>query len=106
MKHLLNNLSEQEKSSILSQYKGEIEIATKNFKNLLEHKSGSVKPLISEQDNTEVIKQKLNEFIGELKKIPYYQKDGTFGFSSDGKSVYIDSEPQRKLVKFNYVLLL
>jgi hypothetical protein len=49
MKHLLNNLSEQEKSSIISQHKGGIEIETKNFKNLLEHKSGSVKPLLMEQ---------------------------------------------------------
>jgi hypothetical protein len=50
MKHLLNNLSEQEKSSILSQHKGGIEITTKNFKKLFEHKSGSVKPLLMEQD--------------------------------------------------------
>jgi hypothetical protein len=49
MKHLLNNLTEQEKSNILEQHKGGIKIWNKNFKHLCESKLGNVKPLLNEQ---------------------------------------------------------
>lgn len=52
MKHLLNNLSEQEKSGILEQHKGGIEIETKNFKKLTKSKLGDAKPLLDEQDSS------------------------------------------------------
>ena len=51
MKHLLNNLSEEEKNSIREQHEGGMKIATENFKQLLEAKSGEVKPYLSEQKN-------------------------------------------------------
>ena len=49
MKHILNDLSSDEKNRILEQYNGEKTIDVKNFKRLLESQLGNVKPLISEQ---------------------------------------------------------
>lgn len=56
MKHLFNNLSSEEKNSILEQHKGGKAITNENFNKLTKHKSGDVK-LIKEQqtDPTEVI---------------------------------------------------
>lgn len=52
MKHLLNNLSSEEKNRILEQYKNSLLIETKNFKKLINVKSGSVNPLLLEGDPT------------------------------------------------------
>ena len=52
MKHILNNLSEQEKNSIREQHKDVIEINTSRFHKLLESKLGDSKPLLSEQKKT------------------------------------------------------
>lgn len=49
MKHLLNNLSTEEKNSILEQHEGGIKIKSNKFKYLVESKLGNVKPLIMEQ---------------------------------------------------------
>jgi hypothetical protein len=48
MKHLLNNIPQEEKNRILEQHKGGKSIDTTRFKALLESKSGNVKPLIME----------------------------------------------------------
>jgi hypothetical protein len=49
MKHLLNNLSEEEKNSIREQHEGGMKVNTDRFKKLMESKSGNVKPLVNEQ---------------------------------------------------------
>ncbi len=49
MKHLLNNLSQEEKNRILEQHNGGKKIVIENFNKLLDNKLGTVKPLISEQ---------------------------------------------------------
>lgn len=48
MKHLLNNLSEEEKNSIREQHTGGMKIAIDNFKRLVETKQGDVKPYLNE----------------------------------------------------------
>lgn len=48
MKHLLNNLSEQEKNQIREQHTGGMKVNSKKFDKLLNSKVGDVKPL-SEQ---------------------------------------------------------
>lgn len=53
MKHLLNNIPQEEKNRILEQHKGGKSIDTTRFKALLESKSGNVKPLIMERDPRE-----------------------------------------------------
>ena len=49
MKHLLNDLSEEEKNNIREQHAGGMKVSNARFNTLLETKSGDVKPLISEQ---------------------------------------------------------
>jgi hypothetical protein len=49
MKHLLNEMSEQEKNSIRGQHTGGKVLDTTKFRKLLESKLGNAKPLISEQ---------------------------------------------------------
>ena len=51
MKHLLNNLSEEEKNSIREQHEGGMKLDTSRFKTLLEGKSGNVKPLVEQEDD-------------------------------------------------------
>ena len=49
MKHLLNNLSEEEKNRIREQHEGGMKVNTERFKSLLESKMGNAKPLLSEK---------------------------------------------------------
>jgi hypothetical protein len=49
MKHLLNDLSEEEKNRIREQHEGGIKIDISKFKKLIETKLGDAKPLINEQ---------------------------------------------------------
>lgn len=51
MKHLLNNLSEEEKNSIREQHEGGMKLDTSRFRTLLESKSGNVKPLVERFDD-------------------------------------------------------
>ena len=48
MKHILNNISQEEKQTILEQHSGGKFIDTSGFKRLLESKLGNVKPLVME----------------------------------------------------------
>ena len=50
MKHLMNDLSAEEKNRILGQYNNSFIIDTSKFNKLMESKSGDVKPLINEQN--------------------------------------------------------
>lgn len=49
MKHLLNNLSEEEKNAIREQHAGGMKIMTENFSKLINSKLGDAKPLVNEQ---------------------------------------------------------
>ena len=49
MKHILNDLSEQEKNSIREQHTGGMKVMTESFSKLINSKLGDVKPLVSEQ---------------------------------------------------------
>jgi hypothetical protein len=51
MKHLLNDLSSEEKDRIREQYEGGMIIDTSKFKKLLETKLGDTKPLINEEED-------------------------------------------------------
>ena len=56
MKHLLNNLSEEEKNSIREQHTEKIKIDTSKFTKLMESKLGDVKPLLHEQNSNQTYK--------------------------------------------------
>ena len=49
MKHILNNLTEQEKNAIREQHTGGMKVSTDKFNQLMESKLGDVKPILSEQ---------------------------------------------------------
>ncbi len=49
MKHILNNMSEEEKNSIREQHEGGMKLNTEKFKKLVETKQGDVKEYLSEQ---------------------------------------------------------
>lgn len=46
MKHLLNNLSEEERDSIRGQYTGRLNVVTENFKKFVSKKLGDVSPIV------------------------------------------------------------
>ena len=78
MKHLLNNISQEEKNRILEQHRGGMSIDTTRFKALLESTMGNVKPLIMEDETKqegEETKSDVN-LINDLEKI--YNKKETF----------------------------
>ena len=49
MKHLLNDLSGEERNRILEQYNNSLIVETSKFNKLLKSKLGDVKPLLNEQ---------------------------------------------------------
>ena len=49
MKHLLNNLTQEEKNNILEQHAGGMKVMTENFRKLMNAKHGNSKPLVNEQ---------------------------------------------------------
>ena len=51
MKHLLNNLSEEEKNSIREQHTGGMQVSNNRFNTLLESTLGNAKPLVEQFDD-------------------------------------------------------
>ena len=51
MKHILNNLSEEEKNAIREQHAGGMKVMTENFSKLIKATLGDSKPVISEQSS-------------------------------------------------------
>jgi len=45
MKHILNNLTDEEKNSIRGQHTGGMKVSTDNFSKLMKSKLGDVKPM-------------------------------------------------------------
>ena len=68
MKHLLNNMSEEEKNAIREQHAGGMKVMTENFSKLLNSKLGDAKPLVNEQmdmeDNFEGSENMEDDFEG------------------------------------------
>jgi hypothetical protein len=50
MKHILNNLSKEEKNAIREQHTGGMKVMTENFSKLVNSKLGDSKPLVNEQE--------------------------------------------------------
>jgi len=53
MKHILNDLSNEEKNSIREQHTGGMKVMTENFSKLLNAKLGDAKPLVNEAEEEE-----------------------------------------------------
>ena len=65
MKHLLNNLSLEEKNSIREQHTGGMKVMTENFSRLLNAKSGEVKPLVNEEEDDEDVVVNVDDIAQE-----------------------------------------
>jgi hypothetical protein len=52
MKHILNDMSEQEKNSIREQHAGGMKVMTENFSKLINSKLGDSKPLVEQKEDT------------------------------------------------------
>jgi hypothetical protein len=68
MKHILNNLSEQEKNAIREQHTGGMKVMTENFSRLLNSKLGDSKPLVNEQG------VKINDIVYTVQQTPQTNK--------------------------------
>ena len=70
MKHILNNLSEEEKNAIREQHTGGMKIMTENFSKLLNSKLGDAKPITEQVDDA----QPDSQIISTLKSLGFEKK--------------------------------
>ena len=81
MKHLLNNLTEEEKNSIRGQHTGGMNVVTENFSKLINTKSGDAKLFLKEDSNTInegegiIIRGSINDFINRGFQAPLKNED-------------------------------
>jgi hypothetical protein len=71
MKHILNNLSEEEKNSIREQHTGGMKVMTENFSKLLNSKLGDSKPLTEQS----TISQPDSEIISLLSELGFEKQN-------------------------------
>ena len=91
MKHILNNLSEEEKNSIREQHTGGMKVMTESFSKLVNSKLGDVKPLVNEQS----ILPAANKLAPELQAADLSCIDVSLftQTTSDGKKYYVYDIP-------------
>ena len=70
MKHILNNLSEEEKNSIREQHTGGMKVMTENFNKLINSKLGDSKPLTEQS----MAPQPDSEIISTLKELGFEKR--------------------------------
>ena len=67
MKHILNNISEEEKNAIREQHAGGMKLNTEKFKKLLETKQGEVKPYLNESPEQMKANQMAQDLLDQVK---------------------------------------
>jgi hypothetical protein len=94
MKHILNNLSQEEKNSILEQHKGGMKVMTENFNKLLSSKLGDSKPLA---EQTSMIS---NAMTGQGKPAPQNQtgNDRIANLANMLRNLQVKQVPQKVIV--------
>ena len=81
MKHILNNISEEEKNAIREQHAGGMKLNTEKFKQLIETKQGDVKPLVSEEslinenDLIRLVNKVIKEQTATSRQVPLLPKE-------------------------------
>lgn len=101
MKHILNNLSEEEKNSIREQHTGGMKVMTENFSKLTNSKLGDSKPFITESNLEE------DDLSGgalglDIRKHPFF-KQMMDDFMGDGVEI-IKYVPNKQLVTNMYTI--
>jgi hypothetical protein len=97
MKHILNNLSEQEKNAIREQHTGGMKVVTENFNKLLGSKLGDSKPLT---EQTSMIGKAASAITGQGKPAPQNQtgNDRISNLAAIMKSIQTKQVPQQVIV--------
>jgi len=90
MKHILNNLTEEEKKSIREQHTGGIKIVNENFSKLINATLGDSKPLVSEQYYPTAEERYAKAGYKEVMKINL--PDGTYIGNPDGSATINSQE--------------
>lgn len=91
MKHLLNDLTENEKNSIREQHTGGMNVVTENFSKLINAKSGDVKPLVNEGEDYSDLENKDENMIRIAKEFHVLRREmGTKATPEDIISMYND----------------
>jgi hypothetical protein len=99
MKHILNNLTEQEKNAIREQHAGGMKVMTENFSKLTKAKLGDVKTINEQMDvssDSEHYEKRKREVM-----IPYNQLSMLAQFASEfcrGKEAAPDCKEVRRIV--------
>ena len=95
MKHLLNNLSEQEKNSIREQHTEKLNVVTENFSRLINSKLGNVKPLVEQAGEKEFelvagtdFNGKSNIPVKDVTKNPQNEIDIMIHVEKEGQSLW------------------
>jgi hypothetical protein len=119
MKHLLNNMSEEEKNAIREQHYGGMKVMTENFNKLLNSKLGNVKPLVTEEKilreqkeekAVEIVKDILKPEEIEFLKSEFISKgkedfkDEVEDVMSDDGELSEDSEMSEKEYKLRHII--
>jgi hypothetical protein len=68
MKHLLNNLTEEEKNSIREQHTGGMNVVNENFSKLINTKSGDAKLFLNEQQ-AQVNEKNVGDCLSAMKTV-------------------------------------
>lgn len=63
MKHILNNLTEEEKNAIREQHTGGMKVMNENFSKLVNTKLGDVKPMVNEDKKNTIT---LSDYVDEI----------------------------------------
>lgn len=86
MKHILNNLTEEEKNSIRNQHTGGMKIMSENFGKLVNTKSGDVKPLVNEQIKSP--QQDLQDRLTQMRKDNFIDPTRATNARGQGEGFY------------------
>jgi hypothetical protein len=115
MKHILNNISRQEKNSILEQYSGGKRLQIENFSKLVNSKLGDVKTLITEDFSNQMSYGDL-KFAGDqgeniriyVKENPvsvvyaFIKKDGEDYYGKTGFGINFEGTNENYMVSDDY----
>jgi hypothetical protein len=102
MKHILNNLSSEEKSRILEQHSGGKSIDGSNFKRLLESKLGNVKVLVEQEEDFLKTEWVQKSYVTPLLTNGYSQvteinlPDGTYKMGGSGYQIDIKDSADKE----------
>ena len=99
MKHLLNNISEEEKNRIREQHEGGMNLSIDNFKKLVETKLGDAKPFINESSEEErsqinkmygLVNEQDNDYYINKKLVVTSEFDWNKG---ESRTIYVKTKP-------------